>query len=200
MIKKILLIEDRPGRQAQYLNDEQIYILNNLDYLDVPKEDQCRGWLNDINSNNLSSLCSYRLIIIHKSSLKSKGLNNLREICKKEKIDLILFSGGLSQVVYQEKEFQSLSINSSVLYTEKLKNFLENYSIGLTGRLLELAYGEQWRLEIMLRYRLLRTRYKAELNNEVKFELEDELSILGQTIQQDIKNLDNEIDKFFISI
>ena len=53
MIKKILLIEDRPGRQAQFLNEEQIIYLSSLDYLDIPKEDEGRGWITDINSNNL---------------------------------------------------------------------------------------------------------------------------------------------------
>ena len=77
MIKKILLIEDRPGRQAQFLNEEQIIYLSSLDYLDIPKEDEGRGWITDINSNNLQDMNSYSLVIIHKSSLKSKGLNNL---------------------------------------------------------------------------------------------------------------------------
>ena len=195
-----MLIEDRPGRQAQFLNEEQIIYLSSLDYLDIPKEDEGRGWITDINSNNLQDMNSYSLVIIHKSSLKSKGLNNLRETCKKGKIDLILFSGGLSQVVYQTKEFQSLSINSSILYNDNLNEFLENYSKGKTSRLLELVYGMHWKLEILLRYRQLKTRYEAELNDKVKFELEDELSMLGQTIHAEIKNLDNEIDKLLISI
>jgi|SRR5690554_174200 len=200
MIKNILLLEDRPGRQAQFLSKEQIHHLNNLDYLFIPKELECTDWLHDINSNDLHNLIKYDLVIIHKSSLKPTGLNNLREICKEKKIDLIFFSGGLNQIVFQTLEFQFLSINSSVLYTDRLIEFLKNYAIGTTNRLLELVYGQQWKLEVLLRYRQLQTRYEAELNDEVKFELEDELSILGQTVPTEIENLENEIEKIFVSI
>lgn len=200
MTKKILLIEDRPGRQSQFLNKEQIKLLKSLEYLNMPVEDKCREWLNNINLKNVEYINDYSLVIIHKSSLKSNGLAELREICKKEKIDLILFSGGLSQVVYQTSEFQFLSINSSALYSDKLIEFLKSYSRGKTTRLLELVYGSQWKLENLLRYRQLKTRYEAELNLEVKYELEDQLSILEQTIKSEVKNLDNEIDKYFISI
>ncbi|SIQ92716.1 hypothetical protein [Maribacter ulvicola] len=199
-MKKILLIEDRPGRQAQFFNNDEITYLNSLNYLNMPSEDKCREWLNVLNSKEQNGFNTYNLVIVHKSSLKPIGLSNLRELCKKNQIDLILFSGGLSQVLYQTMEFKSLSINSSNLYTDRLKEFLENYSNGLIVSLLELVYGDQWKLEVLLRYRQLKTRYDAEPNNEVKFELEDQISTLGQTIKDEIKNIDNSIDKIFISI
>ncbi len=118
MTKKILLIEDRPGRQAQFLNNEEINSLKILDCLNMPLKDKCREWINYINSNDFTSVDSHDLVIVHKSSLKTKGLNNLREVCKRDKVELILFSGGLTQVLYQKVEFPSLSINSSVLLIE----------------------------------------------------------------------------------
>lgn len=199
-MKKILLIEDRPGRQAQFLNREEIDHLNSLNDLNMPQEHKCREWLNNINSKEFEKVDGYDLLIIHKSSLKPIGLANLREICKTGRINLILFSGGLSQVLFQTMKFQFLSINSSDLYTGRLREFLENYSKGETDSLLELIYGEQWKLEILLRYRQLKMRYKAESNDEVKFELEDELSMLQETIKDEVRNLEKEIDKIFISI
>jgi hypothetical protein len=200
MTKKILLIEDRPGRQAQFLSKEQICHLNTLDYLDMPLKDKCRERLNFINSNEFKSIDDYNLVIVHKSSLKPSGINNLREVCRRDKVSLILFSGGLTQVLYQTIEFPSLNINSSDLYTNRLIDFLENYSKGKTASLLELVYGERWKLEILLRYRQIKTRYEAETNDEVKFFLDDELSILEQSLKNEVQNLDNEINTIFVAI
>jgi hypothetical protein len=77
---------------------------------------------------------------------------------------------------------------------------LKTYSNGKTASLLELVYGEKWKLEILLRCRQIQTRCDAESNIELKIKLEDELSILKQSIENEVQNIDNEINKIFLSL
>ncbi|MBK8927316.1 MAG: hypothetical protein IPM74_15720 [Crocinitomicaceae bacterium] len=94
-MNEIILIEDRPGRQRQFLTEKQFGMLCEKSYLNMPQEEICRTLIDEINSNNTSSLLKYSLVMIHRSSLDRNGLKAIDDLCNVQKIDLILFSGGL---------------------------------------------------------------------------------------------------------
>ena len=207
-MKKILFIEDRPARQSQFLNSEQIKELKELNNLEMPQEDKCSEWISDINKKNKEvDLSDYNLIIIHRSSLNQDGLKNLYSSCEKKKIDLILFSGGLSQITYQNEKFEILSINSKDFYSERLLPFIKKYIDNKTNSLPELIYGDRWEIALLLQYRLLKTKYELEEEGVVKIRLEDELNNLKKScgleeleekVEDEIVN--KKIDKLIAAI
>lgn len=199
-MKNIILIEDRPGRQAQFLNDQVIENINRLPNLKIPKETECRNWINKIATGDFEDLKKFNLIIIHRSSLDSIGLKNLNSVCKTQKIDLVLFSGGLSQPLYQVNGYQCLSINSKDFYSHQLISFLENYIKNSSSSLLELIHGDKWRLELLMRYRLLKTNLNYEEDLEVQVRIEDELKSMEGILKIESSKIDSEINKMIIAI
>ena len=146
--RKILLLEDRPGRQSQFLNQEQVKSLKEMDFLYFPSSDECVNMISQINEKT-ADLIQFQLIIVHKSSLLSYGLNYLKSLKK----DLILFSGGISQMVYLNEDFPILSINSADLYISNFINFLKKYNKGEVKNLTELLYGNRWKSGVLPGYR-----------------------------------------------
>ncbi len=199
-MNKILLIEDRPGRQAQFLNNNLIHLLEAKPFLTVPKEANCRALIEDINSNNTLSLIKYSLIMIHKSSLNQIGLKALETLCNTNNIDLILFSGGLSQHIYAKDKHQSLSMNSKEFYNNNLASFLEKYSKEKTTSLLELVYEAKWKLELLMRYRLLKTKENKEDDYYVKIMLEEETKGIEKITGISPDDVNSQIDKLIAAI
>ena len=202
-MKKILLIEDRPARQSQFLNPEQIEKLKELNNLEMPQEDKCSTWISNINSQEVD-LSDYNLIMIHRSSLDQGGLKNLYSSCEKKKIDLILFSGGHSQITYQNEKIEILSLNSKDFYSEQLLPFIKKYIDNKTNSLLELIYGDKWEIAQLLQYRLFKTKYELEENDEVKIRLEDELNNLKKScgLEEEVEDetVNKKIDKLIAAI
>src|SRR5690554_1740556 len=166
-MNEIILIEDRPGRQRQFFTDKQIGMLCEKSFLKMPQEEICRTLIDEINSNNTSSLLRYSLVMIHRSSLDRNGLKAIDDLCNDQKTDLILFSGGLSQLIYAREKYQSLSLNSKEFYNNHLISFLDKYSQEKTTSLLELVYQSNWKLELLMRYRLLKTKEMFEADEFV---------------------------------
>lgn len=199
-MKNIILIEDRPGRQSQFLNNKEIEAITSLPGITVPKESECRNWINKIKSGDLENLKNYNLIIIHRSSLDSVGLKNLNSVCKTGNIDLVLFSGGLSQALYQVNGYQCLSVNSKDFYSSQLYPFLENYVRKSSSSLLELIHGDKWKLELLMRFRMLKTKLAYEENLEVQIRIEDELKNMEGILKIDSTKIDFEINKIITAI
>lgn len=193
-MNKIILIEDRPGRQAQLIDKEQLEMLSKKPFLVIPQEEICRRLIENINSNDINAFLSYSLIIIHRSSLNSMGLMALNELCKEKNIDLILFSGGLSQLIYTKVNYQSLSLNSKEFYNNNLISFLDKYSIKRTS-LLELVYQSNWKLELLMRYRLLKTKEINEEDIYTQIRLEEEIKQIEKITGVSSENVDSEINK-----
>lgn len=199
-MNEIILIEDRPGRQAQYLDIHQKNRLIDKPYLSMPMEEDCRRLLDDINGNNTSALIKYSLIIIHRSSLNGNGLRAITDLCKFNKIDLIQFSGGVSQINYTSERYQSLVLSPKGLYNDTLESFLEKYSFDKSTSLLELIYKSRWKLELMLRHRLLKTIASQEEEGRYKLELEEEISSLEKNIGVSADQIDLRINSTFASL
>jgi hypothetical protein len=194
--KKILLLEDRPGRQSQFLSENQIAFLNKIENVVVPKADGCVSFFEDINNKKVN-LNEFDLIIVHKTSLNQDGLVFLKELKKA----LILFSGGLSQTVFQNEDFPVLSINSADLYNANFIDFLKKYVEGKVEYLTELVYGDRWKLSILLQYRMIKTKVEKESDEGTKTELEENLlKPLEKNFESFPDDIDKVIDKQILAI
>lgn len=199
-MNEIILIEDRPGRQRQFLTEKQFGMLCEKSYLNMPQEEICRTLIDEINSNNTSSLLKYSLVMIHKSSLDRNGLKAIEDLCNVQKIDLILFSGGLSQLIYAREKYQSLSLNSKEFYNNHLISFLDKYSHEKTTSLLELVYRSNWKLELLMRYRLLKTKEMFEEDEFVQVILEEEIKQIERITGISSNSVDSEINRIITTI
>jgi len=199
-MNEIILIEDRPGRQRQFLTDKQFGMLCEKSYLNMPQEEICRTLIDEINSNNTSSLLRYSLVMIHRSSLDRNGLKAIDDLCNVRKIDLILFSGGLSQLIYARENYQSLSLNSKEFYNNHLISFLDKYSQEKTTSLLELVYQSNWKLELLMRYRLLKTKEMFEEDEFVQVILEEEIKQIEKITGISSDSVNSEINKIITTI
>ena len=199
-MNEIILIEDRPGRQRQFLTEKQFGMLCEKSYLNMPLEEICRTLIDEINSNNTSSLLKYSLVMIHRSSLDRNGLKAIEDLCNVQKIDLILFSGGLSQLIYAREKYQSLSLNSKEFYNNHLISFLDKYSQEKTTSLLELVYQSNWKLELLMRYRLLKTKEMFEEDEFVQVILEEEIKQIEKITGISSDSVNSEINKIITTI
>lgn len=199
-MNEIILIEDRPGRQRQFLTEKQFGMLCEKPYLNMPQEEICRTLIDEINSNNTSSLLKYSLVMIHRSSLDRNGLKAIDDLCNVQKIDLILFSGGLSQLIYAREKYQSLSLNSKEFYNNHLISFLDKYSQEKTTSLLELVYQSNWKLELLMRCRLLKTKEMFEEDEFVQVILEEEIKQIEKITGISSDSVNSEINKIITTI
>jgi hypothetical protein len=199
-MNEIILIEDRPGRQRQFLADKQFRMLSEKPYLNMPKEEICRKFIDEINSKNTESLLRYSLVIIHRSSLERDGLKAIDNLCNAQKIDLIIFSGGLSQLIYAREKYQSLSLNSKEFYNKHLISFLDKYSQEKTTSLLELVYQSNWKLELLMRHRLLKTKELLEEDEFVQVILDEEMKQIEKITGISSDSISSEINKIITSI
>lgn len=206
-MKSILLLENRKGRQAQFLDLSELKDLRSIKGFVEPNEEDCEKWLQQINQRKFDLLKNYSLLIIHKTAIEhAEVVQELSRFCSDFKIDLILFSGGLSQIVYGRGKHQSLAINSGDFYSSRLVSFIRNYTSGKTNSLLELIYGENWKLETLLRYRMIKKileeERKSDGNLKEIIRREDELEEIDLENNFGISpdSLDREINKILTSL
>lgn len=190
-MKKIILIEDRLERQKQFMSETQIKELSTLIELDL--RNLGRAIIEDINDSKISlSLEESDLLIFHRSVLNNKGIQTLFDYCQKNKKDLILFSGGISQVTYNGEKFQFLVINSKNFYNDNLIQFINEYKKGEVQSLLQLIYGEKWKLAALLQYR----HFKFIMDNELDFREQERIKANHLDRCMDILNEDfGDLDK-----
>lgn len=200
-MNKILILDDRIERKRTHLNDNSIKELENC---------VSQGFLKMITGENFEKdfafqYCDeYSMIAFHKSWLESNKLvTSIEEYAKNNQKYLIIFSGGIGQTILTN-DYRYLSVNSALFYTEKLPKFIETYakSGDIEFPLLQLLYGNNWRLPIYMKYREIIWKGLTEGDEEYDiFELN-----YGQLINQFsastsieiVNNLDNTIKKEII--
>jgi len=143
VMKKILLVEDRPQRQQIFLEKQVIDLTN--DILVNCADEAHRYLIEDIKTESID-WNQYSTIIIHRSGFSQEILDKLKEFCKENTIKLVFFSGGISSTFYMAQPYEFLQLNSKEFYTKNLKKFLETNK----NNLLQLAYGEKWEVNILL--------------------------------------------------
>ena len=116
----------------------------------------------------------FSLMAFHKSWLVSNTLTtSIEEYAKREQKFLVVFSGGIGQTILLNN-YKYLSINSALFYTERLPKFIETYAISdnIEYPLLQLLYGNNWKLPIYMRYRqILWKGLSVEDQEYMEFEL-----------------------------
>ena len=152
---KIILLEDRPGRQEQYIDSEKVAKLKALQGLKILLGEECRDMINKLNQADDSQLNEFTLILIHRSALSAEGIDTVTTHCQQNKKNLVFFSGGISQSLFTSQNFPYLLLNSKDFYQSNMLNFLSKFVNGDTEHITELVYGDSWKLNLMLNYRQL---------------------------------------------
>ncbi len=175
-MNKILILDNRVERKKNHMSDAALKQLS---------ECEEQGYVTFFTGEGLEKDLSfqyceeYSLLATHKSWLDSNELTtDMVEYAKKEQKLLVIFSGGIGQTLLLD-EFKRLSVNSADFYSEKLPSFIKRYAKGdVEQPLLELLYGEAWRIPIYMQYRDLVWKGVSEESDEYeRFELNYDLYI-----------------------
>jgi len=203
-MSKILILEDRPSRQRLFLpnREKDIETLLSISGLSIPLAVDCKKIIDEINNEHYLFKDTLKLLIIHKSSINSKGLMYVYKVCKDQCIKIIFFSGGIAQLNYHNENLEFLNINSSDLYSARLIPFIRNFLQDKVDNLLELVY-ENWELTYLLQLRkLIHSRdseieiYKNRFDNKIKMINQ----ILGYEKEMEEQNLNALINKMILNL
>jgi len=154
-MKKILFLEDRPGRQEQYLTSEGVKNLQSIEGVKRLLGKECREMIEQLNKNDDSPLNEFTLLLIHRSALSPVGIDTVINHCKNNNKNLVFFSGGISQSLFSSENFPYLMLNSKDFYQRNMSTFLRNYVDEKSKHITELIYGTNWDINLMLTYRQL---------------------------------------------
>lgn len=138
---KILLVEDRVERQEIFSKETDFNF------------DQYSDILDNRTSLDGVELKQYRTIVCHRSAFggsNSNVLDYLKEHCKVTQTQLVFFSGGISSTFYSHNNYAFLLLNSKAFYGPNLKLYLDDVKIKQCSNLRLLAYGTNWKINIML--------------------------------------------------
>lgn len=151
-MKKIMLIDDRTARQLRFTKESGINLDDYSDILDNYTADNYNGLLEEFKNDNFSKLDIYDVIITHRyafGDLNGKVINIFKDICKKNQKSLVFFSGGISNISMSTYPFEHLLLNSKIFYSHNLELFFENLKTN-NIKLLILAFGSNWKLNLLL--------------------------------------------------
>ena len=166
-MNKVLLLDDRLERQKILMDDSELGEL---------KKCEENGWLTILSELETSheiieaELSQYSMIAIHRSWMDDHGVYNcIEEYVKRKKKFFVVFSGGISQNLLLNNRMR-LNLNAAHFYTNKLPVLIKKYAREETNHpLLELLYGESWRLALLLEYRNLLWLGGSKYNFEKDF-------------------------------
>lgn len=155
-MKKILIVEDRPERQEQYMprGKKGVEELSTIRGVVNCIGQDCKEHLEKLTTGDFSILNGYNLIIYHRSALSKLGLvNDVNQYCREAKVPLIHFTGGESSVIYSNIGFEYLLISSRLFYSHRLFDFITTFQEEKELQLISFAYGENWKLPYYLKLR-----------------------------------------------
>lgn len=144
----LLLIEDRIIRKENFIQRLNID-LNCYKFLKQVSAEEYKDIKLSIKSGDTTLLSKFDVILTHKSAFTINEQDLLDSICK----SIIYFSGGISQSFYTEYPVPCLHINSSDFYSPNLIEFLDYIEETGNIELLILQFGENWRLNLLLKVR-----------------------------------------------
>ena len=148
----ILLIEDREERQKHFMAEADIDLDSYNDILENMVKKKYHKFLQEIKSNSFD-LNKYSIIISHKSAFGDDNIHILQKLenhCKQYNKPLVYFSGGTDTNYYENIDNELLELNSKLFYSDNIKLFLDETREGRSSILI-LAYGKQWKLNILLK-------------------------------------------------
>lgn len=190
-MKKVILIEDRPNRQIDFISRinrdlNKITILENVcgfEKFSIYKE--------IISSDKLDEFSVYDVIIIHRSALSTNERLRLINYVSQNSKTLVLFSGGISSVTLQKiNKGDLLTINSKNLYNQSLINYLENGNLNI----LELAFGKNWKINLEVNFLDKLIFYMINYNEKPLIMVLHELEVTEWIKDNYFKNSGGKID------
>lgn len=202
---KILFLEDRPSRQKQFLPNkvkdvEKLHLITDMF---MPESNECLEIIDEINNGSYQFDENLKLIIVHKSALKTTGLEYINQFCRERKVDLVCFSGGTSQLTYNQEDFEFVNLNSTDLYTKRLIPFLDDVVANRNETLLELT-SKDWQLSYLFLSRQILRSFELESNEDAKLDFQEQLEklkgILKLGIPFTIENINKEITERILAI
>ncbi len=147
----ILLIEDRVDRQKYFMSEADIDLDRYSDVLDNMIKSKYHEFVQKIKADTVD-LDKYTVIVSHKSAFGDDNIRILQKLenhCRQYNKPLVLFSGGTDTNYYENIDFELLELNSKLFYSDNLQLFLDETKED-TSNILTLAYGKQWKLNILL--------------------------------------------------
>lgn len=156
---KIAIIEDRIPRLEKSTDFE----LKKCKSVVIITGEEFDNLVDHLKNGDTKTLYQFDCIASHRSALSNEVRDKLKEYCRKNKIPLIFFSGGITSSVLKDVEFPFLHINSKEFYSENLKMFIEACEEKNTVNLLALQFGKKWKLSLLLN---LRNKIVVALNKQ----------------------------------
>ena len=152
-MNKVIIIDDRLERRKVLMSEKKIEELKNC---------EIQGWLTSVTELPTSSfeletaLSEYSMIAIHRSWMVDHSVENIIEdYIRRTNKFYIVYSGGISQNLLLNG-WKRLNMNAANFYSANLPTIIKKYALGESQYpLLELLYGESWKLSILLAYRNL---------------------------------------------
>ena len=192
-MKQIILLEDRKSRQELFLKD------NSLSETDLSLNiknilgDECKEFLKKIKNNNdyIDELLNgYDVIIAHRSGLSAYGVYNVFiNYFNKTRKQFVVFSGGISGVIYSNEVFPFLLINSKQLYSKNLLDFSKSDERDINY----LSYGANWKLDYLIRLSNL-----DSMQNYAEMQVDkNEISTLENLLSCNSDNINQLINQHF---
>jgi len=198
---KVILIEDRNERQKLFIEKFNFDLEKYNDILFNAVNDKYQEVYENIKMNNFDFLKKFDVIISHKSAFEddnSKIIFRLEQFAKTYNKKLVFFSGNIDTTSYYKKdEFEYLEINSTILYSNNLKIFLDFLKEDKLY-ILSLAYGKKWKLNIFIEFVDKISKYIQDLDEDfIPFEFfEDDLELYKlKELGFEIKFENEEISK-----
>ena len=166
----ILFLEDRTDRQSRFLPNgvDDLSLIKTIGNLHMPDPNGCKQIVEEINKQEYkfnSIDRDIKIVLVHRTLLKNSGISFLNQTAKNTQLKLVFFSGGISQVHYNNDGFEQIFLNSTELYSELLIHFLFNFSSDFSTSILEL-FHKNWRLSYMMLYRQLSQNLKVSKVDE----------------------------------
>jgi len=166
----ILLIEDRADRQKYFMSEAGIDLNKYSDILDNRIKSKYNEFVEKIKDDTFD-LGKYTVIVSHKSAFKDDSIHILQKLenyCRQHNKSLVLFSGGTDTNYYENIDFELLELNSKLFYSNNLQLFLDEMEEG-NFSILTLAYGKQWKLNILLNV-LEKINLQIAANSDLHYE------------------------------
>lgn len=198
-MSKILIIDERMERKKILMRESDLSMLYDFEQEGVLCILSSLPFSSKSPINELdTAFADYSIVAIHRTLMQTENVMNIiDEYFRNSKKPFIIFSGGTSVNDFSNNSLR-LSVNARDFYSSRLIGFIEKLKNGTTPTLLELLYGEFWRLPLLLEYRNLLWRDRMSDEDDEYDMREEELRQAiqpSQRVKLDVDWVDKEIEK-----
>jgi hypothetical protein len=162
----VILIEDRIYRQQNILGDKASNLNNYLFLKNISGGEEFTQIKNQILEKKYSVLDQFSTILFHRSAFDSDARNGIMNYFNNSQKKIVQFSGGISgSHITKVKHADLMMMNVSEFYSDKLFQFLDNNA----ENLLQLAFGNNWPISILINAIEKLTIYEKTYSEEIPY-------------------------------